>query len=89
MCEQLKPDHPHVTGRVLFVSEDGLLGVGPRRMMFGDAVYVVAGAAVPVALRAERDGTWAIVGECCVLWIMHGEVLEGLPEGVVQDFILI
>ncbi|KAL2128563.1 hypothetical protein VTI74DRAFT_9020 [Chaetomium olivicolor] len=86
-CQQ--PEQPHLTGRALFSLGGGLLGLGPKRTAVGDVVYVIAGAAVPFALRAKPDGTFTVLGECFTFGVMHGEVLEALPEGKVQDLVLV
>jgi hypothetical protein len=86
-CQQ--PDQPHLTGRVLFSSREGLLGLGPKRTAVGDVVCVIAGAAVPFVLRAKQDGTYTVLGECYTFGVMHGEVVKALPEGKIEDLILV
>jgi hypothetical protein len=54
------------SGRRLFRTNDNYLGIGARSLQAGDAVWVIAGAAVPMVLRRLPNGHWKLVGE--VLW---------------------
>ncbi|ORY14865.1 hypothetical protein BCR34DRAFT_644590 [Clohesyomyces aquaticus] len=67
----------HGAGRVLFTTEGGLLGLGPKGMLAGDRISLIFGARVPFVLRKAEAGGWSLVGECYVRGIMHGEALEG------------
>ncbi|POR37704.1 Heterokaryon incompatibility protein 6, OR allele [Tolypocladium paradoxum] len=75
------------TGRRLYRTETGYLGVGPGRMVPGDCVAVLHGGTVPHVLRGRGDGSWEYVGEAYCDGIMQGEALEA-GVGVERSFIL-
>ena len=58
------------TGRRLFVTEKGFIGVGPAELEVGDCIYVLAGGNYPYILRpveaAERLCTFELVGHSYV-----------------------
>ncbi len=59
-----------------FVTEGGLLGVGPQYVEVGDSVYVLFGGRVPHLLRkAENENEYFFVGECHVHGLMKGKLL--------------
>ncbi|KAL6411762.1 hypothetical protein AUP68_04136 [Ilyonectria robusta] len=66
--------------RHLFVLEDGELGMGPEGMRGGDLVCALLGCRVPFALRRFEQG-YGIVGECFLVGIMDGEVVERIESG--------
>ncbi|GME42095.1 heterokaryon incompatibility protein [Neofusicoccum parvum] len=68
-------------GRVLFKTEEGLIGIGPGYMEEGDEVWDLFGGHVPYLLRPmlpddEARGGWdySLVGECYVHGVMKGEL---------------
>ncbi|KAF4993432.1 hypothetical protein FDECE_13398 [Fusarium decemcellulare] len=61
--------------RRLFGTRDGRMGLGTPAAKVGDSIAILNGCNTPMVLR--RSGKdWAIVGECYVHGIMHGEVVE-------------
>lgn len=65
------------TGRVLFVTTTGFIGLAPYGTCAGDLIHVVLGASVPYVLRPRPDNTgFELVGEAYVQGIMQGEALE-------------
>ena len=62
--------------QVLFVTEDGFLGMGPDSMTQGDEVWVLAGASHPFVLRpiVSDAMVYQLVGECYVSGVMYGEI---------------
>lgn len=80
-------------GRRLFVTLKGYLGIGPRSMCPGDAVYVVAGAKMPLILRhgdpwgirscmkrqvyPDKPEQLRLIGPAYVHGIMQGEAITG------------
>uniref|UniRef100_L2FI73 Het domain protein n=1 Tax=Colletotrichum fructicola (strain Nara gc5) TaxID=1213859 RepID=L2FI73_COLFN len=57
------------TGRCLFLTEEGYLGLGPRELVSGDAIVMLSGGTLPFVLRecgVAEDRTWSVVGECYV-----------------------
>ena len=53
----------------------GRLGLGPMGAQAGDKVCLLFGASVPFVLRKRLDG-YALVGECYVEKLMHGEATK-------------
>jgi hypothetical protein len=76
------------SGRCLFVTEEGHLGLGPESLEKGDEVWVLQGARVPFVLRENWDwreeGTYKVVGEAYVHGVMHGEMVEEM-EGLCGE----
>ena len=64
----------------IFTTDDGFIGIGPAFIEQGDDVFVVAGAAYPLILRASAmtPARYEYVGECYLAGIMQGEV-SGQP----------
>jgi hypothetical protein len=62
--------------RRLFRTKKNYLGIAAESIGKGDAVWVLAGAAVPLVLRPVEDGGWKLVGETYVHGIMNGEVVK-------------
>lgn len=61
-----------VDARRRFITASGHLGLGPYGTQIGDKVAVLFGASVPFVLRKRTKG-YALVGECFVEKMMHGE----------------
>lgn len=77
--------------RRFFITEEGLMGLGPRLIEPGDLVCVLLGSRVPFVLRRKVDGDrYVLVGECYCHGVMDGEAVRGLDEGktVLRDFVL-
>lgn len=55
--------------------------VVPHTAKLGDAIFILKGRNTPPILGPVGDGTYSILGECCVDGIMHGEAVEGLTAG--------
>ena len=62
----------------LFITERGLLGVGPSCAEEGDQIWVLRGARRPFVLRpvANREGEFWFAGGCFILDHMHGEMMD-------------
>ena len=56
----------------VFLSSQGLLGLGPSILEPGDCVVLLFAARVPFVLR-PKDDHWLLAGECYVDGIMNGE----------------
>ncbi|KPM37853.1 hypothetical protein AK830_g8696 [Neonectria ditissima] len=65
----------HKTRR-LFVTETGLVGLGPLGMEQGDRLVVFYGFQAPYVIRPASNSRFALVGEAFVNGIMDGELLE-------------
>jgi hypothetical protein len=64
--------------RRLFRTKKNYLGIAAESVEKGDAVWVLAGAAVPLVLRPAKLGRWKLVGEAYVHGIMNGEVAKSM-----------
>ena len=62
----------------LFITDRGLLGMGPSCAAEGDQIWVLRGARRPFVLRPvpDREGEFWFVGGCFILDHMHGEMLD-------------
>jgi hypothetical protein len=67
-------------GRRLFVTQAGLLGLGPDSAEVGDAIYIIPGASTPFVLRRKTKKQHQIIGECYVHGIMDGEFMQRKPK---------
>ncbi|KAK8023748.1 heterokaryon incompatibility protein-domain-containing protein [Apiospora rasikravindrae] len=81
-------------GRVIFLTEDGYIGLGPLSTSPGDTLFFPWGSSFPVLVRPapvppdgeldeEGDGPrqYLLVGPCYVTGLMSGEILYGpLPS---------
>jgi hypothetical protein len=67
-----------MTGRCIYRTTEGYLGVGPTSTKEGDEVWLVEGALVPFIMRpaGETDErALTLVGETYLHGFMHGEML--------------
>jgi hypothetical protein len=72
----------------LFISEKGLLGLGPKDTNAQDIVCIFLGGNVPFVLRARDDGKYQLVGECYVHGVMDGEALKDMDNNTLEDFVI-
>jgi hypothetical protein len=78
------------TGKKLFTTVQGQLGIGISSVKTSDEIWVIAGASIPFVLRPKADGQWSLVGEAYVHGIMHGEaVLASSLSTSAQTIILV
>jgi hypothetical protein len=78
-----------VARRRFFVTEKGMLGLGPRTMEEGDVIAVLFGGSVPFVLRPVEEGRyWRLVGDCYVHDIIDGQAVEMWRDrdGLTTDF---
>ena len=64
------------TGRRLFATNRGYIGLGPSEMQEGDHVYIISGGNIPYILRpvsGKRPQTFELVGGCYLHGVMYGE----------------
>ena len=66
-----------ITGRVLFTTCDGAMGLAPRVAMPGDEVCVLLGCRTPLILRPNAAECYQVVGECYIDGYMDGAALLG------------
>jgi hypothetical protein len=81
MCQGFCDSRPvytsHVLNRRMFITQNGLLGLGPRVLATDDMLCFVYGCGVPLILRPTQGDQYRIVGEAYVHSIMDGEFLPG------------
>jgi hypothetical protein len=77
------------SGRRFFVTEGGLLGVGPSSTSKGDAIAIIAGHYCPIILRPKDKHYYQWLGESYVDGIMNGEVGECADESLLEVFTII
>lgn len=65
--------------RQVFMTSSGHPGVGPGATIAGDCLCVLYGANVPFILRRQGQ-RYALVGECYVYDLMHGEAVKELSR---------
>ena len=69
-----------------FITQGGLLGVGPRVIAAQDQVVVLFGSDVPHVLRKIPDtDTFALIDEAFVHGLMEGEAIEQWENGELDD----
>jgi hypothetical protein len=78
--EQVMDRWRNHNGMVLFLGEDGNMGMGPQDMRPGDVVAVFFGHPVPVVLRSSEDN-YLFVGECFAFGLMDGEAIQEYEYG--------
>ncbi|KAH8749299.1 heterokaryon incompatibility protein-domain-containing protein [Hyaloscypha sp. PMI_1271] len=68
------------------MTSSGYMGLAPKWTQVDDQVCVLPGCCVPVVLR-YAEGCYSLVGECFVLGLMDGEMLDGSDwEAQLRDF---
>ena len=70
-------------GMRCFHTERGYIGLGPLATEVGDLVCVLEGHRSPVLLR-RRHSHYIFVGDCDVVGIMNGEVVEAVKRGEAE-----
>ena len=67
----------HLHGKCIFITEKGLIGVGPAAVRLGDEIFILAGGKLPFILgpTSFREDHYVLVGDAYV----HG-LMQGLPE---------
>ncbi|KAK5137437.1 hypothetical protein LTR08_009016 [Meristemomyces frigidus] len=69
------------SGRSFFQTAMGHIGVGPRIAEKDDLLCVLLGCGSPMLLRAARDNSFRLVGECFVPGLMCNEAILGPLPG--------
>lgn len=62
----------------------GLYVLAPTAVKEGDVLCVLFGGATPYILR-RHGSSWLLVGECFAYGMMHGEGIEMLKRGEVEE----
>lgn len=79
-----------LTGRTLFLTSRGHIGLAPRCAEPGDLICVLFGGAAPFVLR-KQGSNYILIGECFCHGLMDGEVIQDFDSGIgeEEDFALI
>ncbi len=67
-----------------FITVDGHMGIGSRKMQKGDDVFILFGGRIPYILRQVGDH-FRLVGECYIHGLMNGEVNGFGKTGHIND----
>lgn len=73
------------SGRRIFRTRKGCLGLGPAALCQGDFVAVLLSGRLPFVLRRFEDHE-KLVGECYVLGLMQGEIFRDADDCDVRKF---
>ncbi|KAI1331322.1 heterokaryon incompatibility protein-domain-containing protein [Xylariaceae sp. FL0255] len=68
------------TGRRIFTTAQGYIGLGPAAANVGDKVCVFLGGRMLHVMRPIDDGNFEYVGECYVHGMMDGEALQACGQ---------
>lgn len=63
-------------GKVLFITDQQLLGCTEQGCCVGDVVCIFLGGAVPFLVRPQLDGRYSLHGEAYVHGVMDGELFK-------------
>jgi hypothetical protein len=74
--------------RVMFITHDGRLGLGPPAMEGSDEIWIPMGSKMPVILRPYDSGMFKIIGQAYVYGVMRGEAMESRREEDFEDVTL-
>ncbi|KAJ4299110.1 hypothetical protein N0V90_004354 [Kalmusia sp. IMI 367209] len=74
----------HVRQRRMFWTSKGSLGLGPQCMCVDDIVVILYGGNMPYVLRPRGD-RFLFMGPAYIDNIMHGEVIDDLRAGKMQE----
>lgn len=71
--------------RRFFVTDTGLVGIGPRQTRKGDVVAILYGGIWPFVLRAYDDHHHLLLGATYVHGVMNGEAVDGHQASGASD----
>ncbi|KAK3392019.1 hypothetical protein B0T20DRAFT_489138 [Sordaria brevicollis] len=65
-----------------FITERGLIGSGSQALRPDDMVVIIRGCRIPLVIREhpDEDGSFQVVGKCCIGELMDGRIIECLLE---------
>ena len=63
-------------GQRFFITNKGLIGIGPGNLRASDVIVIILGADMPFVLRQRGNGFHQLIGVCYVHGIMNGEALR-------------
>lgn len=68
------------TRRVVYLTLNGRLGLGPVMLDFLDEIWLPMGAKMPFVLRPTRRNTYKLIGQTFVYGVMRGETVQNKSE---------
>lgn len=82
------------SGRRMFVTAQGYLGLGPGSMKVGDSIAILSGGSTPFMLREDHtlstgQQAWSLVGDCYVHGWMDGEMMRSEDTMKWDDLIFV
>ncbi|RTE76909.1 hypothetical protein BHE90_008619, partial [Fusarium euwallaceae] len=83
--EFLKQAENNCSGKHLFTTREGQMGVGPISTREGDEIWNLVGADAPFVLRPQGDGRYTLLGGAYVHGAMFAEWHEGDFDAVAKD----
>ena len=66
----------YALGRSFYMTEKGYFGLAPPDARKEDVIAILFGSQVPLILRSQGDGTFALIGETHVQGLMDGEAVK-------------
>ncbi|KAH7249544.1 heterokaryon incompatibility protein-domain-containing protein [Fusarium solani] len=73
------------SGKHLFATKEGQLGIGPKSTREGDEVWNLVGGDAPFVLRPQGGGRYALLGGASVHGAMFAEWHEGDFDAIAKD----
>ena len=61
------------------------LGLAPMKAKEGDMLFVPQGCPFVMVFHDEGDGTFSVVGTCWLFGFMHGEAVQMLEDGLLEE----
>lgn len=82
------------SGRRLFITKQGFIGLGPEFTREGDSIAVFLGGSTPFVLRGNHASgidqqTWLLMGDCYVHGWMDGEMMKNEDASTWDDLVLV
>lgn len=82
------------SGRCMFLTEKGYVGLGPESMKPGDQVAILLGGTTPFVLRntpgsVERREEYEMIGDCYVHGVMDGELAKDVDTDSWPKLVLV
>lgn len=81
-----QPARNAMSNRKFFITQKGRFDLVPQLLKKGDVCCVLFGANAPFIIRTNGPKShYKLLGECLVLGVMEGEVVESRREGLLEQ----
>lgn len=82
------------SGRCMFLTDKGYLGLGPESTRIGDSVAILLGGSTPFIIKRNwapwtARQAWSLVGDCYVHGWMDGEMMKDQDSAKWDDLVLL